>query len=218
VEDPQTRREFLLILDEQSERVSRLVNDLVDVSKADTGHMEMCMEMVRLDELVATECAEFSIEASAKNITMSPVLPPNLPVVRGDKAQLGRVLTNLLSNAIKFSPEHTPITVRARVSGDELIIDVQDRGIGIPAEALPRVFDRFFQVDSSATRMQGGTGLGLSICKQIVEAHRGRIWVESELGKGSTFSFALPVELSPTEVREPPSERPAEVAGRMERT
>jgi signal transduction histidine kinase len=218
VEDPQTRREFLLILDEQSERVSRLVNDLIDVSKAEAGHMKMCMETVRLDELVATEWAGFSIEASAKNITMSPVLPRKLPAVKGDRVQLGRVLTNLLSNAIKFSPEHAAITVRARVSGDELIIDVQDRGIGIPAEALPRVFDRFFQVDGSATRMQGGTGLGLFICKQIVEAHRGRIWVESELGKGSTFSFTLPLKVSPTEATLPPPERLAEVAGRKVRT
>jgi len=109
------------------------------------------------------------------------------------------VLANLVSNAIKFSEDGGTIMVRARVEGPELVVSVQDQGIGIAPEALPHLFERFCQVNGTGTRQRGGTGLGLYISRQIVEAHGGRIWVESRVGRGSTFSFAIPVAASDNE-------------------
>ncbi len=218
VQDAETQREFLSIMDEQSDHLARLVNDILDVSRMDAGRVTMRRETVGVDELVREAVAQFKSTAGEKAIAIETILPPHLPAVEGDRERLGQVLTNLVSNAIKFSPEHSTITVRAEASEDELVIAVQDEGIGIPAEALPRVFDQFYQVANSATRTQGGSGLGLYISKQIAQAHGGRIWAESELGKGSTFSFALPLKVAPREIKEPTLRRFVEVAGRRERT
>ncbi|MBC7262504.1 MAG: hypothetical protein H5T63_10905, partial [Chloroflexi bacterium] len=114
-------------------------------------------------------------------------------VVFGDKERLKQVVRNLVHNAIKFTPKGGHVTIFATVEPGRIVVSVQDDGIGIPAEALPHLFERFYQVDSSSTRRAGGTGLGLYICKQIVTAHGGEIWVRSEVGKGSTFSFTLPL-------------------------
>jgi len=199
VQDPETQREFLTIIDEQSGHLTALVRNLLDLARIEAGRMEMEKEPLALDQLVAKTVAEFEAMAQEKAITIKADLPPDLPVVEGDRERLGRVLTNLIGNAIKFSEAAGTITVRARVEGPELVVSVQDEGIGIPSKALPRLFERFYQVDSSSTRQQRGTGLGLYISKQIVEAHGGRIWVKSKVGEGSTFSFAVPVSVSATE-------------------
>lgn len=214
VQDAGTQREFLSIVDEQSAHLTRLVNDILDVSRIDAGRMQMGKETLPVDELVQGTVAQFRNAAEEKAITIEPILPPDLPTVEGDRERLGQVLTNLVSNAIKFSPAHTAITVRARVDGDELIIDVRDQGIGIPEEALPRLFERFYQVGNSATRTEGGSGLGLYISKKIVEAHGGRIWVESKVGQGSTFSFALPLKVPQQKAAQPVAGAVMEVTGR----
>ena len=201
-QDPQTRREFLGIVDEQSERLARLVNDLVDVSSIEAGRMQIRRETVRLDELIQGTVAQFGTAAREKAITIEAILPAHLPTIEGDGDRLAQVLTNLLSNAIKFSSDESTVTVRARANGAHLIIDVQDQGTGIPEEALSRVFDRFFQVDSTATRTQGGSGLGLYISKHIAEAHGGRMWAQSKVGQGSTFSLALPLKVPQPESKE----------------
>jgi two-component system sensor histidine kinase VicK len=115
-----------------------------------------------------------------------------LPLIHGDRGKLTQVLDNLLGNAIKFSPNGGTITVRAYPAGKEVQIDVIDQGIGIPADKLEKIFERFYQVDGSSKRRFPGTGLGLAIVRRIVEGHNGKIWVESEEGKGSTFSFTVP--------------------------
>ena len=214
VQDAETQREFLSIVDEQSAHLTRLVNDILDTSRIDAGRMQMGKETLPVDELVQGTVAQFRNAAEEKAITIEPILPPGLPTVEGDRERLGQVLTNLVSNAIKFSPECAAITVRARVDGDELIIDVRDQGIGIPEEALPRLFERFYQVGDSATRSQGGSGLGLYISRSIVEAHGGRIWVSSKVGQGSTFSFTLPLKVSRPEIEEPQLRSFAESARR----
>jgi signal transduction histidine kinase len=126
-------------------------------------------------------------------LTLITDLPSSLPAVRGDAALLARVMSNLLSNAIKYTSTGGQVTVRAQPQDDVLQIEVTDTGHGIPEKALPHIFDRFYRVPGSEEEAEG-TGLGLSIVRSIVEKHGGRIWVESEENKGSTFAFTVPVE------------------------
>jgi signal transduction histidine kinase len=131
----------------------------------------------------------------APGVRLQDELPLNLPLVRADPNLVGRALQHLLDNAIKFSPNGGTISVRARPEGDKLCVEVQDQGIGIPAEAQPFIFKLFYQADGSTTRKFGGTGLGLAVVEQIVRAHGGQIGVHSVEGEGSTFYFTLPLAL-----------------------
>ena len=128
------------------------------------------------------------------------LIPSGLPSVFVDQMRIGQVLTNLVENATKYSSEGSPITIEAQLTGDQINVSVTDRGQGIAPELLGRVFDRFYQAESIVTGRKSGTGLGLSICRGILEAHGGKIWVESEVGKGSKFSFSLPVGKGEEEV------------------
>jgi signal transduction histidine kinase len=135
-----------------------------------------------------------SLAAAGKsNVTIELTSEADLPPVWGDAKRLGQVFDNLIGNAIKFSPNGGIITVRLQRLADRVQIQVSDTGIGIPQEKLDKIWNRFYQVDSTSTRRFAGTGLGLAIVKRIVEAHRGTITVESALGQGSTFLFALPI-------------------------
>ena len=196
--DPETQKEFLGIINEQSEHLGSLVDDLLDVSRIDAGHLELRRDRLLVDRVIHKTAQKLSNMASDKGIEFKIDVPPLLPAIEGDEERLAQVLTNLLHNAIKFSPDGGEIAVRAEVSGRELLVQVADRGNGIPKEAIPRLFDRFYQVDGSMTRSAGGSGLGLYISKQIVEAHHGRIWADSIVGEGSTFSFTLPLKTFPT--------------------
>jgi two-component system sensor histidine kinase ResE len=196
VQDENVRMEFLGIVDRECAHLTALVGDFLDVSKIEAGRMEMRRELFSLDELVTKTVAAFKTVADERALTIDTDLPGDLPPVEGDTERLGQVLANLLSNASKFSEEGGTISVRARAEGPELVVSVQDQGIGIAIEALPHLFERFYQVDDSRTRWQGGAGLGLYISRQIVEAHGGRIWVDSNAGEGSAFSFAIPIAAS----------------------
>jgi signal transduction histidine kinase len=123
-------------------------------------------------------------------------IPEGLPEIEADESRIKEVMLNLVGNAIKFSSEGGKITVNAQARHNEILVQIIDRGTGIPAEVLPNVFDKFYQIDGSDTRIRGGLGLGLYIAKQIVEAHGGQIWVESKLNQGSTFSFTLPLTVA----------------------
>jgi nitrogen-specific signal transduction histidine kinase len=199
VQDEKVRGEFLGIIDRECAHLAALVGDFLDVSKIEAGRMEMRKEPLSLDELVTKTVAAFKTVADEKALTIDTDLPTDLPPVDGDTERLGQVLANLVSNAMKFSEAGGRIMVRARVEGPELVVSVQDQGIGMATEALPHLFERFYQADDSGTRWRGGTGLGLYISRQIVDAHGGRIWVDSNVGEGSTFSFALPMHPSGTE-------------------
>ena len=129
-------------------------------------------------------------------------MPESLPEVKADEQRIRQVITNLLGNAMKFSESGTKITVRTELKSDEIWVSVIDQGVGIPEESIPCLFQRFYQVDGSTTRDTAGSGLGLYICQQIVEAHGGRIWVESRLNEGSTFTFTLPLNVLPDESTE----------------
>ena len=130
-------------------------------------------------------------QADRAGLRFETRVDPNLPQASADRDRVEQVLLNLLYNAIKFTPPGGQVSVNAKTQGDYLIVSVSDTGVGIPTDDLPRVFERFYKADRA--RAGGGTGLGLAIAKHIIEAHHGRIWVDSVEGKGSTFSFSLPL-------------------------
>jgi len=193
VPDEETRMEFINMMYRKTLHLNRLVDDLLDISRMEQGTFELEAGPLAVRPLILHAVAEMQFTAQEKEIRLETSVPRTLPPVWGDPNRLEQVVVNLLDNAIKFTPREGAVTVRGRVLEGELVIEVQDTGPGIPADALDRLFTRFYQVDASSTRRAGGIGLGLSISQQIVEAHGGRIWVESEVGKGSTFSFTVPL-------------------------
>jgi two-component system phosphate regulon sensor histidine kinase PhoR len=195
--DASTRREFLAIIDKESDRLSELIGNLLDMSRIEAGTLGVEPEPTDLSPIIFGTAAEFQMMTHEHQIEAH--LPPSLPRVLADPRRTREVLRNLVENAVKYSPHGGAITISVQPGADRLQIDVADQGIGIEPQQLDAVFDRFYQVDSASTRKVGGAGLGLSICKAIVEAHHGDIWVESQPGVGSTFSFTLPLAPSPQE-------------------
>ena len=184
--------ENLASIHQETMHLSRLVEDLRTLSLAEAGQLKFQPADIDLKDLAGRVMDGFQPQMAAKKITSALESPDNLPDVLVDPDRTAQVLRNLVNNALQFTPEGGRITVRLSADGDGLSISVIDTGIGIPAEDLPRVFDRFYRVDRSRTRSTGGSGLGLAIVKQLVEAQGGRAWAESAEGKGSTFSFWLP--------------------------
>lgn len=196
VPDQDTQAEFLEIMYNQSVHIQMLVESLLNLSRIESGHFSIRKKTVHLGNIIRAAVKSVSSLTAQKDMTILEEVPSEFEVIEGDEERLIQVMVNLLSNAIKFSPEGSSITVKLENKGD-FIVHVVDRGVGIPAEELSRLFQRFYQVDRSAARDLGGTGLGLYISKQIVEAHGGRIWVESRVGEGSKFSFSLPAQRIP---------------------
>jgi len=220
----------LAIIETQSQHLTQLINDVLDIAKIEAGRVEWLMDDTDLAEVIQSAVIATTALAKEKDLPIRVYLPADgLPPVWGHLDRLVQVMTNLLSNAIKFTEQGQiqisgcrlqvsrdgtiqPETLRAEPQnkalnlepetlspGEWVMVSVADTGIGIPAEEIPRIFEKFTQVGDTLTEKPEGTGLGLSICKEIIEHHRGRIWVESEPGKGSTFSFALPAALSQAE-------------------
>jgi signal transduction histidine kinase len=199
----QPDKEHLNIVKEQTALLTRLIRDLRDLSLIESGQLKLELKPVDLADLVRRKISQVEIAAQEKGIRLDFSAPDALPKVLGDSARIEQALSNLLTNAIRYTPQGGTITctvankdngVADRVNGHHLLVLVKDTGEGIPAENLPHIFERFYRVDSSRGRSEGGTGLGLAIVKQIVEAHDGMVWVESDLNKGSTFYIAIPVK------------------------
>jgi len=193
IKDERTQRECLETIARQTRHLTRLIDDLLDVSRMESGRLELRKGPVRIYEVIQNVIAELQPLADEKQITLTTKATPDLPIISADSERLGQVIRNLVHNAIKFTHENGHVSVSASTKDGQLLVQVQDDGIGIAAEAIPHLFERFYQVRGPNKRSTGGTGLGLYICKQIVTAHGGNIWVESEPGKGSTFSFSLPL-------------------------
>jgi two-component system phosphate regulon sensor histidine kinase PhoR len=193
LDDPQNNKRFLEIIRDHASRLARLTDDLLKLARIEAGKLEV--EFLAVDILDQVErCLEItSLKAGRKQIALETNIPPGLPPVRGDASLLREVLQNLLDNAVQYSSEGGRIQVLATNSSREAVITVADTGIGIPLADQERIFERFYRVDAGRSREAGGTGLGLSIAKHIVEAHGGRLWVESEVGSGSRFSFSIPL-------------------------
>lgn|GEM_PF-1560294 len=192
-EVPPAQKEFLQIISQESDRLTRLINDVLDLSKIEAGKIAWHLQPVDIEEIIVSAARSIQSLAREKEIFLEVRIPPRLPKVYADVDQLIQVINNLLSNAIKFTPKGS-ITVSARPQGEqEVLVSVSDTGIGIPAEELTRIFEKFHQVSSPHKTSSKGTGLGLAICKEIVLFMSGKIWCESTLGEGSTFYFTLPV-------------------------
>ncbi|MDY6911903.1 MAG: ATP-binding protein, partial [Chloroflexota bacterium] len=190
--DPETQKEFLLTIDKESDKLTRIVSDLLEMSQLETGIMKMEKTRSRVSSIIKQ--LRDQLEDLAREHHLQINVATGMPVIDADEVRLGEVITNLVENAVSYSDAGNHIVLEAAMNDGEILVSVTDEGIGIPPEHLEKIFDRFYRLEGGVIRRRGGSGLGLSICKGIVEAHNGRIWVESELGKGSRFSFALPVE------------------------
>ena len=188
--------ENLGIIIEEGERLTTLINDTLDLAKIEAGRMEWRRDPVDISEVIARATSATSSLLSGPGPERVSDVEPGLPSLVGDRDRLIQVAINLISNAVKFTPSGS-ITCAARLdtTGDAIIVSVSDTGVGIAPEDHARVFEQFGQAGDTLTDKPRGTGLGLSICREIVEHHGGRLWLESELGKGSRFSFTLPVPL-----------------------
>ena len=172
----------------------QMVNELLDLSRIEGGGAELHFESVDLAAVVHGAIERLRTFAERQGVQLTTELPADGERrVWGDDERLGQVLINLLHNAVKFSPSGTTVTVAAREHDGQLAIEVRDQGVGIPRADIDRVFERFYKVDKARQRGQGGTGLGLSIDRHIIEGHGGRIWAESEEGRGSVFTFTVPL-------------------------
>ncbi|MGH9862737.1 MAG: two-component system histidine kinase PnpS [Candidatus Acidiferrales bacterium] len=192
LEDAAHNRRFLEIIREHASRLARLTDDLLKLSQIEAGKLELDVQPVPVPEIIEP-CVEITrLKASQKQLTLVVESPAELPPVRGEASRLREVLQNLLDNAVQYTPSGGRITVRAVLEGKQVVISVADTGIGIPQFEQQRIFERFYRVDAARSREVGGTGLGLSIAKHFVEAHGGRLIVESEVGRGSTFTVFLP--------------------------
>ena len=189
--NPQQKR-FLTIIKQSADRLNVLISDLLDISRIESGRLNLHMCSFSLSELLQRSVVDLKASALAKSIELT-LKGDDLPYeIWGDPSRIQQVVDNLISNAIKFTESGGKIDVLLENKGDAMKISVIDTGIGISADEREKVFDMFYQVDASTRRPTGGTGLGLAIARGIVALHGGEIWVESEMGKGSNFSFVIP--------------------------
>ena len=191
--DPQNRDRFLGIILEHARRLARLTDDLLMLSKMDADRLELELRRLPVEQLVAGCVETAQPRAVEKDLRLSVNLGKKLPDIAGDRRRLTEVLQNLLDNAMQYTPAGGQIMVSAERHDGEVVFTVSDTGIGIPQADQPRIFERFYRVDVARSREVGGTGLGLSIAKHLMEAHGGRLWVESEVGQGSQFHFSVPI-------------------------
>ncbi|TBR14946.1 hypothetical protein EPO66_06390 [bacterium] len=189
----QIGKDSLLISKRNIDRLSRLISDLLDISRIEAGKIQLNKQVIDIRSIVLDTAALFKTMTAAKNIELDVKLADNIPELDIDSDKVIQVITNLLGNAVKFTPKGGNINLEVSLKDNFVQIDVLDNGIGIPQQDLNRVFDKFYQVTRSDVKDRPkGTGLGLPISKGIVERHGGKIWAESEMGKGSKFSFTLP--------------------------
>jgi signal transduction histidine kinase len=189
----QAQPETLQVMLAQSERLGRLVDQLLELSRLESGDLPLDRAEVPLRPLVSRVLSEVDVTRSRRDVELAQDVPEDLPPVYADPERIYQVLFNLLDNAVRFTPPGGRVRVTAARHDGAVDVTVADTGPGIAAEHLPRVFERFYRVDTARSRDEGGTGIGLAIARSVVEAHGGRIWAESEPGKGSTFTFELPV-------------------------
>jgi CheY-like chemotaxis protein/two-component sensor histidine kinase len=187
------QRSFLQIIKSNADRLTALVNDILDISRIETGRLRLTIERLNVVQLIEQAIASFREQFREKGLDLKWSPPAALDDVRGDAARVTQVLNNLLDNAWHYTPAGGRVQVTAERRDGFVHVHVEDTGIGIAPDNLPRIFDRFYRADHPVVQEAGGTGLGLSIAKMFVEMLGGEIWVESEVGKGSTFSFSLPL-------------------------
>jgi len=191
INDPPAAKRFLKRMDSEVDTLTQTVQELLELSRVESGQVPLRLEPTPVADLLVQPVERLRPQAGRAGLDLSVTLPDRLPEVMADAERLQMVVTNLVHNALKFTPPGGQVAVRASVAGDQVTISVEDTGVGIPADDLPRIFERFYKADRA--RSGGGTGLGLAIAKHIVQGHNGRIWAESVEGQGSAFYISLPV-------------------------
>ena len=191
-EVPEKIRDVLDRVQKSGRHLLGLINDVLDLSKIEAGQLTLSLSDYTFEEAAQSVATSVGSLAAEKKLNLLVDVPPGLPVGSGDERRITQVLLNLVGNAIKFT-DAGEVAVRVRMRDGMFVVSVADTGPGIREEDRKKIFEEFQQVDSSSTKTKGGTGLGLAIAKRIVEMHGGRIWVESIVGKGSTFFFSVPV-------------------------
>ncbi len=195
-DDPSLRHKFLSIINQETDRLAELIDNLLDLSRLEAGRFQVTRQPLSLSQLVQEAVSSLSIQAQRRNISIHTDIPPNLPPLHADRELILTMIKNLLSNAIKFSHQGGRVDIVAKREQGHLALSFVDRGIGIPKEDLPHIFEKFYRVRSTTESGITGSGLGLTLAKQAAEAHGGTIEVQSQLGKGSTFTVILPLPRS----------------------
>jgi two-component system, OmpR family, phosphate regulon sensor histidine kinase PhoR len=190
---PPKMRDRIGKIEVETGHLVQMVSELLDLSRIESGGTIQAVDRLDLGQVAVESTERLRLFADRQGVTLQVDAPTDLPPVVGDGSRLGQVYVNLLHNAVKFSPDGGAVTVTVRAEDGRVVSAIADHGVGIPRAAQARIFERFYKVDRARVRSGGGTGLGLSIARHVVEQHGGRIWVESREGRGSTFSFALPV-------------------------
>jgi signal transduction histidine kinase len=197
---PEKVREVIGRIDHNGHHLLNQINDVLDLSKIEAGELNTSLNDYSMQDIVNGVISDAGSLAAEKNLTLSAIVPPDLPTGLGDDRRISQVLLNLVGNAIKFT-DKGEVSVRVSASDGEFQVAVADTGIGILEADQAKILNEFYQADSSNTRAHGGTGLGLAIAKRMVELHGGRLWIESTLGEGSTFSFSLPIRVEQNVVK-----------------
>lgn len=191
-EDPELSQKFLGVINSETDRMTRIVKDLLQLSKLDNQQMQWRMEGISFVDLVKCIVERMQIDAGVKRQKLECYVLGDIPPIRADKDRIEQVIVNILSNSIKYTPEEGKIIVYIGKTYNEVYVKIADNGIGIPEKDLPRIFERFYRVDKARSRDMGGTGLGLAIAKEIIEAHSGSIAISSDTGKGTEVVVRLP--------------------------
>jgi signal transduction histidine kinase/GGDEF domain-containing protein len=197
----ENQAKFLSMAERNINRLTNILNDLLNLSRIESGKIELKFKDLELRQLIELTASSLRPQADGKSIQIEVEVPEQIPAVYGDPEKIEQILTNLIGNSIKFTPDGGKILITAKFLSPEreggprhtVAVSVKDTGIGIPLEHLESIFEKFHQVEDSLHRSVSGTGLGLAITKGLVEAHQGKIWAESEVEKGSTFTFTLPI-------------------------
>ena len=193
-DDPDAVQHFAQQLEREAIRLSRIVSDLLDLSRLESG--SELSDAVPIDRVVHDEARRFQEAALETDLSLTIDVEP-VPSIQGSARDLGLLVRNLLDNAIRYTPSGGTVHVTVSAEGNEVIMRVEDSGVGIPSKDIPRVFERFYRVDRARSRETGGTGLGLAIVRHVAENHEGTVTVRSELGRGSTFEVRLPIGVHP---------------------
>jgi histidine kinase len=179
----------------EADRLQRLVNDLQELSRVESGAYTLNLQPVSISDLIRKMINHLNLQFEEKGILLETDLPADIPKVTADEDRILQVLTNLAGNALQYTPQGGKVRISASKGKGEVEITITDTGIGIAPEHIPYLFNRFYRVDKSRARVSGGSGIGLTVAQNLVKAHGGRIWGESEgKGKGSSFHFTLPVQ------------------------
>ena len=193
--EPETLKNFLTIINKHTGRMAALIEDLLTLSMLESHHLPLKLESVDVKAMVTSIIQGLEKNAQDKGLKLIADISDDISSVIADRVRLEQVIVNLVDNAIKYTNSGA-VRVTVNMADNMLKVDVEDTGIGIPEKDIPRIFERFYRVDKGRSRDLGGTGLGLAIVKHIIQAHNGKIWVKSIPGRGTTFSFALPLNSS----------------------